>query len=324
MTHFFFDGIPDYAKDYLYYIRNIRMLSARTVNGYYIDLRLFFKFIADYKHLTTQTDFNKIDGSVVSLDTIRSLNLSDIYLFLNYVTEERANAAKCRSRKISSIRGFFKYLEKQALIDKNPTETLEVPKIKTSLPVYLSVEECQKLLSSIDGNNKERDLCIVTFFLHCGLRLSELVNVNLNDITDKRLRVTGKGNKQRELYLNGTCMAALNDYLAHRSKIVPKAGHENALFISRNRTRISNRMVQTLISGFLSKAGLDTDKYSTHKLRHTAATLMFQNGVDVRVLQDVLGHENLGTTQIYTHVKDKQIENAIASNPLNQNKDKDI
>ncbi len=314
-----FPNIPDYAKDYLYYLMNVKNFSPKTVHGYYMDLHLFFQFLADYYHLTSESDFQKIDATVVGLETVKKVSLSDIYVFLSFVSGERKNNARTRARKISSLRGFYKYLTKQAIIDENPTQYLEVPKQKSSLPVHLSLSECVRLLESIDGSNKERDLCMITFFLHCGLRLSELDGINLSDIVDKRvLRVRGKGNKERDLFLNDSCVKALDDYLAVRLAQIPKAGHEDALFIGRSRTRLSNRQIQKIVKKFIEKAGLDTVKYSTHKLRHTAATLMYQNGVDIRVLKDVLGHANLGTTQIYTHVGNQQIEAAIQENPLDE------
>lgn len=318
MDYMFFEGVPTYVRDYLYYIKNVRSLSKRTVNAYYTDLLTFFKFIASYKQLTEKENFHEIDGSIVSIEILKQITLSDLYLFLNFVTDEHHNTARTRARKISSLRGFYKYMDKQAILNENPTKYLETPKTHVSLPVYLSFDECVKLLNSIDGPNKERDLCIITLFLHCGLRLSELEGLNLNDITDNRMKVLGKGNKERELFLNESCIAALSNYKKVRTKAIPKTGHENALFLSRHGTRISNRMIQTLVKKFIQKAGLDTEKYSTHKLRHTAATLMFQSGADIRVLQDVLGHVNLGTTQIYTHVKNEQVEEAITKNPLNK------
>lgn len=313
-----FEGIPDYAQDFLHYKKNIQAASNRTVQEYYQDLHIFFRFVADYKHLTTETEMDKIDGSVVPLDVIRNITLSDIYIFLSYVADERSNKARARARKISSLRGFYKYLERQALIDKNPTETLQTPKLDKNLPIYLTIDESVRLLNSIDGKYKTRDYCIITLFLHCGLRLSEMANLNLSSISGNCLRVTGKGNKQRELFLNETCIDVLNNYLEFRRKIVSKSGHENALFLSQQRSRITPRMIEVFVKKYMEKAGLDITKFSTHKLRHTAATLMFQSGVDIRVLQDVLGHENLGTTQIYTHIGDKQIEDALMQNPLNK------
>lgn len=316
-----FDFIPEYAQNYLYYCKNIRNMSEKTVNEYYLDLRIFFRFIKSYKILDKELPFNEIDASDVGPEILAKLTLSDIYIYINYTHDERMDDVATRSRKISSLKSFFKYLCKQGFLSENPTLYLDAPKMKNSLPVYLTVEESFALLDSIDGNNKVRNFAIITLFLNCGLRLSELVGINLNNINQNTLRVIGKGNKERNLYLNDACKNAIDDYL----KLRPHDGipniDKNALFISRNKKRISNRMVQNIVETYLNKAGLDTDKYSTHKLRHTAATLMHQNGVDIRILQEILGHASLGTTQIYTHLENKQIKNALESNPLNRKKD---
>lgn len=314
--------IPMFAQEYLYYLKNIKGLSKKTVDEYYLDLKMFFRFIAEYKHIVPDDlNFSEIDASTVTVQHLSQITLSDIYVFLNYVTDERHNNVRARMRKISSLKSFFRYLAKQGLITNNPTQYLDSPKMKKSLPVHLSVDEALKLLASVaEGKNSERNFLILTLFLNCGLRLSELVGINISNINGRTLRVLGKGNKERNIYLNESCIDALRKYLAIRGSITVKPGHENALFISRNGTRISNRMVQTIVESCLRKSNLDTEKFSTHKLRHTAATLMYQNGVDVRVLQEILGHSNLGTTQIYTHLSDSQIENAMENNPLNLKK----
>ncbi len=312
-----YDFIPDYARDYLYYLRNIRALSEKTVDQYYLDLKIFFRFVMEYKHLTDEKDFDRIDASGVSAKVIERLTLSDLYVYLNYVNDERGNEARSRARKISSLRTFYKYLCKQAVISENPTLYLEPPKSRKTLPVYLTLDEASKLLGSVDGKFKERDYAVITLFLNCGLRLSELVGINLSNISDRNLRVLGKGGKERTLYLNDACVAALNAYLAVRAQTPAKAGHEQALFLSNRGTRICNRQVENIVKKFLTVSGLDSEKYSVHKLRHTAATLMHQNGVDVRVLQEVLGHENLGTTQIYTHLSNTEVRDALKNNPLN-------
>jgi len=228
--------------------------------------------------------------------------------------------AAARARKTSSLRVFFKYLtNKVKLIDENPIQELETPKIKKSLPKYLSVDESIQLLNSVDGPFCERDYCILTLFLNCGLRVSELVGANISDIQQETLRVTGKGNKERIIYLNIACQDAINQYLSFRSKMLTKKD-ETALFISRNHQRVSASTVKWLVKKYLSMAGIDSKKYSVHKLRHTAATLMYQNGVDVRTLQSILGHESLNTTRIYTHVSDDLIKDAMNANPLSTQK----
>ena len=308
-----YEYIPDFAAEFLYYCKTIKNMSDKTVDEYYLDLRVFFRFIKSRDG--SDCPFNEIDASGVTIEEVKKITLSDLYVFLNFVNEERGNAVRARNRKISSLRSFFKFLCKQGILDENPTTYLESPKTPKSLPVYLSVDECVQLLDSIDGKNKERNYAIITLFLNCGLRLSELVGINMNDITGNVLRVTGKGNKQRDVYLNEACVSAIQNYLAVRETYNPPP-ELHALFITNRKKRISNRMVQTLVSTYLEKANLNNHKYSTHKLRHTAATLMHQNGVDVRVLQEVLGHANLGTTQIYTHLESSELKDAMEHNPL--------
>lgn len=308
-----YEYIPDYAAEFLYYCKTIKNMSAKTVEEYYLDLRVFFRFLKSSDE--NGKPFDEIDASDVTLEELKKVKLSDLYVFLNFVNEERGNSVRARNRKISSLRSFFKFLCKQGIIDENPTTYLESPKTPKSLPIYLSVDECLRLLESIDGKNKERNYAIITLFLNCGLRLSELVSIDVKDVTGNVLRVTGKGNKQRDVYLNEACISALNAYLAVRPRYNPPPSL-SALFVTNRKTRISNRMVQTLVSKYLEKANLNNNKYSTHKLRHTAATLMHQNGVDIRVLQEVLGHANLGTTQIYTHLENKEMKDAVERNPL--------
>ena len=228
-----------------------------------------------------------------------------------------------RARKVSTIRVFFKYLASKAkLIETNPAQNLETPKLDKRLPKYLSLEESRKLIEvtkTASDENKERDLAIITLFLNCGMRLSELVGINIKDInfSENKLNVIGKGNKERTIYLNKSCMDAINDYLKVRPHEGVKYESKDALFLSKRKERISNRMVQEIVKRELAKAGLDLNKYSTHKLRHTAATLMYQYGhVDIRALQVLLGHESISTTEIYTHVNDEQVKDAVNKNPL--------
>lgn len=316
MSKFSFSQIPDYAQEFLYYCRNIKNMSEKTVSEYFLDLRIFFRFLKVYKENFPDDNFDSIDASNISLDVLKTVTLSDLYTYLNFVNEERHDKIAARNRKISSLRSFFKFMCKQGYLDENPTTYLDSPKKPKELPVYLSLDECMVLLENIDGVNKVRNFAIIILFLNCGLRLSELVGINLKDITGNTLRVRGKGNKTRDIYLNQACTDAIGEYLKIRPKDGLPASDRDALFISRNNKRISTRMVQTLVKNYIEKANLNNSKYSTHKLRHTAATLMHQNGVDIRVLQEVLGHANLGTTQIYTHLENKQIQDAMESNPL--------
>lgn len=311
-----FDFIPAYARNYLHYLINVQNKSEKTVYEYYLDLRTFFRFIVQKKNITNEDNIDLVDASNCPESILEKLTLTELYEYLNYVREGRDNNVRARMRKTSSLKSFYKYLCKQAIISENPTTYLEAPKQPKDLPVHLTINDSIKLLESIDGPYKVRNYAIITLFLNCGLRLSELVGINLSNINGNTLRVVGKGNKERVLYLNQACIDALTDYLKIRPEIDNK--DRNALFISKKGKRISRRMVQTLVENYIKQSGLDPEIYSTHKLRHTAATLMYQNGVEVRVLQELLGHANLGTTQIYTHLADKQVEDAIERNPLNK------
>lgn len=319
MNHTDFDAVPSFCREYLSYIRNVKNLSPKTVSQYYLDLKLFFQWVADTNSVISPDPTIASDGRWVDINIVKKITFGDLLSYLDYTSTQRDNKSRARSRKISSLRGFFKYLQRSNKIDENPALNLEVPKTPKQLPVHLNLFEAKELLESIDGKNYKRNFCIITLFLNCGMRLSELVGLNIQDVDFDRQAVVvrGKGNKERNLHLNNMCIDAINDYLEERMTLINlKPDAKKALFVSRNGNRISNRMVQTMIKSFIEKSGLDAEKYSTHKLRHTAATLMYQNGVDVRVLQEVLGHANLGTTQIYTHIGDTQVEDAIESNPL--------
>jgi len=317
---------PPIIRDFLTYNETIKGKSTRSVEGYYLDLRSFFRYLLLIRGMVPKNiEFEEIDISSVDLELIKTVTISDLYAFLVYCKNERNNNTATRARKTSTLRLFFKYMSSQThQLEKNPAEMLEAPKIKQSLPKHLTLEDSLELLNSVDGNNKQRDYCILTLFLNCGLRLAELCSLNLSDITEEgSLTVTGKGNKERLVYLNDACQTAIKDYLAVRPNDSLPITEKNALFISRNHRRISPKTVQHIVKTYLEKSGLGNMGYSTHKLRHTAATLMYQHGnVDIRVLKDILGHANLGTTQIYTHVSDKQIKNAVDANPLSSVKQK--
>ncbi|MBO5356830.1 MAG: tyrosine recombinase XerC [Clostridia bacterium] len=320
------DTMPPLVKDFAAYKLTIQGCSQKTVDEYLSDLRLFFRYVyAKRNNIDVCSDlFEKI--SITRLDTefICAVTTDEIYDFFIYVSTERGNNAASKSRKLSAIKAFFKYIcQKKKIMDKNPAIDMEGPKKKQALPKFLSMEESLALLNAVESDTesktRERDYCIITLFLNCGMRLSELVGINLNDIDRefRSLRVLGKGNKERIVYLNDACRDALKKYLRVRRDDKYKKLNTNALFISKQYKRISNKTVQWLVYKYLSLAGLDYKHYSTHKLRHTAATLMYQTGkVDVRVLKEILGHEQLNTTQIYTHVSNKGMEDAINNNPL--------
>ena len=301
------DMNPEYLNSFLDYSVTILNKSPNTIKEYNYDLAMFLKFIMVHFHLTNAKDFKDINISNLSLDVIKKIELNDIHAFLAYLTTTYHSKAATRARKVSSIRVFFNYLSQKAnLIEKNPAQNLETPKIEKRMPKYLTLDDSKKLLTvtSDEERNKERDYAIITLFLNCGLRLSELV-------------VIGKGNKERTIYLNKACLKAINDYLEVRPKIGIKPDSIKALFLSERKERISKRTVQYVVDKELKRAGLDTKKYSTHKLRHTAATLMYQYGnVDIRALQELLGHESISTTEIYTHVANEQVRNAVDVNPL--------
>lgn len=311
---------PPIIRDFLTYNETIRGKSGLSVEGYFLDLQSFFRYLLMIRgRVAKDVEFEKIDISVVDIELIKTVTISDLYAFLVYCKNERGNNTATRARKTSTLKIFFKYMSSQThQLETNPAEMLEAPKVKQSLPKHLTLEDSLELLNSVEGPNKERDYCILVLFLNCGLRLAELCSLNLSSISsDGTLRVIGKGNKERVVYLNSACLEAVNAYLAVRPNDQIPVTEKNALFISRNRRRISPKTVQHIVKTYLEKSGLGGQGFSTHKLRHTAATLMYQHGdVDIRVLKDILGHANLGTTQIYTHVSDKQIKHAVDQNPL--------
>lgn len=317
---------PPVIRDFLTYNETIKGKSALSVEGYFLDLQSFFRYLLFVRGLVDgKSEFCEIEIKSVDINLIKTVTISDLYAYLVFCKNERGNNAATRARKTSTLRIFFKYLcEQTHQLETNPALMLEAPKVKQSLPKHLTLEDSLELLQSVDGPNQKRDYCILTLFLNCGLRLAELCSLNVGDIKpDGTMTVTGKGNKERLVYLNSACINAVQEYLPLRPSDDIHAADRNALFISRNHRRISPKTVQHIVKTYLEKAGLGDRGFSTHKLRHTAATLMYQHGqVDIRVLKDILGHSNLGTTQIYTHVSDQQIKNAVDMNPLSNVKNK--
>ena len=318
---------PQILRDFLAYHETIKGHSQKTVDEYFLDLRNFFRYLKQTRDPTLrERELSEISIMDVDLDFVQSVSLTDIYGYMTYLSRDRIlhqnsdtsgyglNAAS-RARKISTIRSFYNYLTNKAhLIRDNPVKDLDSPKLKKSLPKYLTLDESVHLLEAVDGQNRERDYCILTLFLNCGLRISELCGLNLTDIQGEAMRVLGKGNKVRIVYLNDACKDALSAYLAVRRPIVGR--DQNALFLSSRNERISKSTVHALVKKHISAAGLDATQYSSHKLRHTAATLMLQNGVDVRAVQEVLGHDHLNTTEIYTHIDNEALRVAARANPL--------
>lgn len=318
---------PQILLDFLSYHETVKGHSKLTVDEYFLDLRNFFRYLKQIRNPElADVPMDEISILDVDLDLIGSVTLTDIYGYLTYLSRDRVqhqnsphsdyglNAAS-RARKVATLRSFYNYLtNKMHLLRENPVKDIDSPKLKKELPKYLTLDESIQLLQSVGGKNQERDYCILTLFLNCGLRISELVGLNLNDIQDDAIRILGKGNKVRILYLNDACKDAIQQYLAVRRPIHGR--DENALFLSSRNERISRSTVHALVKKHLSEAGLDATQYSAHKLRHTAATLMLQNGVDVRAVQEVLGHDHLNTTEIYTHIDNDALRTAAKANPL--------
>jgi len=319
---------PEFLNLFLDYSITILNKSQNSAKEYNYDLNMFLKFLKIHFKLTNETDLKNISIKDISLELIEKVTPEDILAFLSYLALVQNNKPATRARKISTIRIFFAFLSQKAkLIKNNPAQNIETPKKEKRMPKYLSLDDSKKLLQvTMDENdeNKERDYAIITLFLNCGLRLSELVGIDIKniDFNEYKLNVIGKGNKERTIYLNKACIESINNYLSVRPKEgikVDSKKSQQALFLSKRRERISNRTVQYIVEKELRKAGLDTSKYSTHKLRHTAATLMYQYGnVDIRALQELLGHESISTTEIYTHVNNEQVRNAVESNPLSK------
>lgn len=313
-----FTTLPSLVQQYLLYLEAIKGHSRLSVIEYASDLRTFFRFMVKHKKIVSKdTPDEKIDLSPIDIDFIKGITLNDAYSYLIYLKNERKNNEATRARRVISIRRFFVYLtDNLGLLTVNPMKNLDIPKTKKSLPKYLTLNEAEKLLSVIDGPYKERDYAIITLFLNCGMRLSELVSINYNDIKDDgSIVITGKGNKERVIFMNNACIKAVSEYMKKR----PNNGvQDKALFLSSRNKRISPKTVQHIVYVNLEKAGLGDRGLSVHKLRHTAATLMYQYGnVDLLLLKEVLGHENLGTTEIYTHTTANAAKKAIDSNPLN-------
>ena len=314
-----YDDVSKPIKDFLFYLDVVTGKSKNTIYEYYLDLRCYFRFIKSIKCKTGKS-IDSIDITDVDIEFLKKVTLEDTYEYLYYMKENRKCNNRTLNRRCCSIRGFFKYMcNKTGALTSNPVENLESSALPHTLPVHLSLSECEQLLSAAkDGSNSKRDFAMITLFLNCGMRLAELISINLSDLGNDYITITGKGNKQRSIYLNKACKDAVDDYLKNeRPYNNLKDDARQALFVSRNGNRITRRRVQQIVEECLEKSGLGDKHYSTHKLRHTAATLMYRYGnVDIRVLQEILGHENLGTTQIYTHVDSEKIKNAINANPV--------
>ncbi|ELC8455688.1 tyrosine recombinase XerC [Clostridium perfringens] len=314
---------PKRVIEFLNYLENVKGKSLNTIKGYSVDLGLFFKFLKVYKGLENNIELEKIEEVEISDlgdNFIKDITLSDIYAFLAFLEKVRNNSAYARARKVATLKSFFKFLNsKIKLIDENPTVELESPKINKRHPVYLTLDQSITVLNSMDKGNKNyyRDYCILTLFLNCGMRLSELCNIEIEKIKGDTLTIIGKGNKERTVYLNKASIAAIENYLKNRNDSKATEEAKKYLFLSSKYRPINKRSVEILVKKHIENAGFKDQKYTPHKLRHTAATLMYKYGnVDIRSLQNILGHENISTTQIYTHVDDETLREAVKTNPL--------
>ena len=308
---------PEPMRSFLIYLESIQGKSRKTALEYFYDLRCFYRFL-NLQAGASDRDFNLIEIDNITIDNLRAVDLNLIYEYANFLNHDLGNSPRTRARKLSALKSYFKYLHtKVKLLDENPAADLDTIKIEKQLPKHFTLEDSIHLLDSVDKRNYERDYCILTLFLNCGMRLAELVSINLTDIHGDSLVVMGKGGKERTIYLNQACIDALEAYLPVRRKMSPGFKDRNALFLSERCARISRRTVQYTVEKYVKKLGLDSHKYTTHKLRHTAATLMHQSGVDIRVLQEILGHKQLSTTEIYTHIDNNELRSAVAKNPLN-------
>ena len=320
---------PQILREFLIYHETIKGQSPLTISEYYLDLRMFLRFIKLMRNdMPITTDLETIDIKDVDLSFIRSIDTSEIFDFLSYLANDRpvnpetvapehGISASSRARKLSAIKSFYKYLTvRTKQLTENPVADLEYPKLRKSLPKYLTMEQSAALLQAVSGPNEKRDYAILMLFLNCGIRRSELVGLNLTDVYEDRIRVVGKGNKERFVYFGSACRKAIDAYLVERQEKV--LTDNKALFGSRDSNRISVTAVHRLVKKALMQAGLDSTLFSAHKLRHTAATMMLSGGVDVKTVQEVLGHENLNTTQIYTHIENTELKIAAEANPLSK------
>ena len=324
-----YSDCPQILRDFLTYHETIKGQSQLTINEYYLDLRMFLRFIKLMRSdMPIYTRLDDIDIKNVDLHFVREITTSDIFDFLSYLANDRnpdpdspapdyGISASARARKLSAVKSFYKYLTvRTKQLQENPVADLEYPKLRKSLPKYLTMEQCKMLLGSVSGVNEKRDYAILMLFLNCGIRRSELVGLNVSDVYEDRIRVVGKGNKERIVYFGTPCRKAIDAYMVERNKKV--LTDNRALFGSRNGNRISVTAVHRLVEKALKQAGLDSTQFSAHKLRHTAATMMLSGGVDVKTVQEVLGHENLNTTQIYTHIENTELKIAAQANPISK------
>lgn len=313
-------GLPAFANKYLQFLSIEKNAAPGTIFNYAISIRTFLRWVKSLDMGTAVPEtFNEISVQDMTVESISSLTTSDIYDFLAFCKMERSCGARSRSTKLAAIRSLYDYLRKRdstGLVTSNPGTDISVPKKKT-LPVFLTVNESKQLLDAVSGRFASRDYCILLWFLSCGMRLSELVAINLQDVKDDTLRLHGKGRKERIVHLNKPCLAALENYLIDRSKYLEshETADKEALFLSMNASvakRLSGRRVEQIVDKYVLAAGLEGNGFSAHKLRHTAATIMYRDaGAGVLEIQEILGHENVQTTTIYTHTSGQLVKSAL-------------
>lgn len=324
-----YSDCPQILREFLVYHETIKGQSPRTISEYYLDMRMFFRFMKLMRSdMPIHTRLDDIDIRDIDLDFIRTITTSDIFDFLSYLANDRTPnpdspapdygiSPAARARKLSALKSFYKYLTvRTKQLQENPVADLEYPKLRKSLPKYLTMEQSAALLKAVNGPNQTRDYAILMLFLNCGIRRSELVGLNITDVYEDRIRVIGKGNKERFVYFGTPCRKAIDAYLIERNQKI--LTDNRALFGSRDGNRISVTAVHRLVKKAMLQAGIDATQFSAHKLRHTAATMMLSGGVDVKTVQEVLGHENLNTTQIYTHIENTELKIAAEANPLSK------
>ena len=321
-----FKTFPRFLRDYANYLSGVEGKSEKTICEYLLDLRTFFRFfIMDRDELDLPMDeLEKISIKELTMDDVARVDTQMIVNFIAYTRNERKNNSSTRNRKLSAIKSFFRHVHnKKHFIDRNPAADIDGIQKSKTLSKYLTIDEAVRLLEAVNSDTesktRQRDYSIIALFLNTGMRLSELCGLNLESFDPEItfVKVLGKGSKERIIFLNNAARDAVMSYM--RQRLDPRyiRTSEHAFFLSGRQTRISPKTVQWMVNKYLNLAGLGSKGYSVHKLRHTAATLMYQSGkVDIRVLKDILGHEQLNTTQIYTHLVSKNLEEAMDNNPL--------
>lgn len=322
-------NIKYYLNSFSLYLKEICYFEDSSILSYQYDVIIFLKFIKclfNPEDIPDTISYESIEIEDITLDMLRQVTSKEIHAFLYFLAENDYKPTS-RCKKFYVLCNFFNYLyQEKRVIFHNPTSTIDFNKDNEKIPIYLSKKKLKKLFTTFRGEQSsqlaKRDYCILVLISSLGLRIQEVVNIDLTDfnLETGKIKILGKGSKERLLYLNESCVKALRDYLTIRSDISKKNKDEinanQALFITKRGNRISRRSIEYIVEQRVSLAGLDSNMYSAHKLRHTAATLMYQDGTDILVIQEILGHSSISSTEIYTHTQDKDIKRAINHNPL--------